>query len=180
MTNCPALIVTTPELTKKAKNPQKVIKRIQRPVAQPAPAAAVTRNFNIPQGEYTEGVGRHKTATSRVRIYEQKNGDFVVNDKLAGEYFRGIRGAAKLFNKPFELTGTRDKFAVTVTVNGSGIMAQIDAVVHGLSRALVAFDPSFRPLLKPEGILERDSRMKETRKPGRGGKARRKRQSPKR
>lgn len=170
------------KLTKKNKTPQKVIKRVQRPVAQAAvPAEGVTaRKYAIPQGEYTEGVGRHKTATSRVRIYEQKNGDFIVNDQLAGEYFRGVAQAAKLFNKPFELTGTRDKFAITAQVRGSGIVAQLDAVVHGLSRALVKFDPTFRPLLKEEGLLTRDSRLKETRKPGRGGKARRKRQSPKR
>jgi ribosomal protein S9 len=91
-----------------------------------------------------------------------------------------IPQAVKIFNQPFELTGTQGKFAVTVKVSGSGVRAQLGAVTHGLSRALVKFDESFRALLKEESMLTRDSRMKESRKPGRGGKARRKRQSPRR
>ncbi|MBU1884995.1 30S ribosomal protein S9 [Patescibacteria group bacterium] len=119
-------------------------------------------------------------ATARVRIYEQKDGQFIVNDQLAKDYFVGINNAVKVYTQPFELTGTLSKFTVTVKVSGSGINAQLGAVVHGLSRVLIKYDESFRLLLKEEGLLTRDSRMKETRKPGRGGKARRKRQSPKR
>jgi small subunit ribosomal protein S9 len=170
------------KLTKKSSRPQKIIKRIQRPVATRPQASgeAKVQNFTKPTGEYTEGVGRRKVATARVRIYDVAGADYVVNDKLAVEYFDTVPNAIKLLNRPFDLTGTAGKFGMTVTVKGSGTNSQLDAVVHGLSRALIAYDPSFRALLKPEGLLTRDSRLKETRKPGHGGKARRKRQSPKR
>lgn len=136
-------------------------------------------NLNYPHGEYTEGIGRRKVATARVRIYKSK-GDFIVNDQLAEDYFSSVPLADKIYNLPFAVTKTEGDFAVTARVEGSGIKAQTDAVAHGLSRALEAYDPKLRPFLKEQGLLTRDPRMKETRKPGRGGKARRKRQSPKR
>lgn len=171
------------KLLKKASRPQKIIKRAPAPVRPASKQAAVAgeaRVFNIPAGEYAEGVGRRKVATARVRLYEHANGDMVVNKQLMGEYFGSVPHAARLFGKAFDVTGTKGKFAVTATVKGSGTAAQLDAIVHGIARALVIFDPTFRTLLKEEGLLTRDSRLKETRKPGRGGKARRKRQSPKR
>lgn len=137
------------------------------------------KNFNIPKKDYIEAIGRRKVATSRVRIYEGK-GDFVVNNMLVGEYFSSIPNAHVFYNKPFDLTGTKDKFAVTVRVGGSGISSQLGAMMHGLSRALIKFNPELRGFLKEAGLLKRDDRMKETRKIGMGGKARRKRQSPKR
>lgn len=167
-------------MAKKLKQPQKIIKMAQRQQRRQTSPVEAKAKFEIPKGKYVEGVGRRKTATSRVRIYEQKEGQFIVNDQLAKDYFSGIMNAVKIYTQPFELTGTQGKFAVTVKVDGSGINAQLGAIVHGLTRALVKFDESNKPLLKEEGLLTRDSRMKETRKPGRGGKARRKRQSPKR
>lgn len=166
-------------MAKKLK-PQKIIKRAQRQQKQRERAVAEGPQFETPKGEYFEGIGRRKVATARVRIYEKKNGQFVVNDQLAKDYFANIPYAVKIYTLPFELTGTKDKFAVTVTVEGSGVSAQLDAVVHGLSRALVKYDPAYKSLLKEEDLMTRDDRMKETRKPGRGGKARAKRQSPKR
>ncbi len=136
-------------------------------------------DLDYPEGEYTEGLGRRKFATARVRIYEE-DGDFIVNNQPVQEYFADIPFAAKKYNQPFELTKTTGDFAVTVQVEGSGKSSQLDAVVHGLARALETYNPKLRPFLKEEGLLTRDPRMKETRKPGRGGKARAKRQSPKR
>ncbi|MFH1958906.1 MAG: 30S ribosomal protein S9 [Patescibacteria group bacterium] len=165
---------------KLSKQPQKIIQMARRQQKrQPSPVVDKP-SFEIPQGRYVESVGRRKMATARVRIYEQKDGQFIVNDQLAKDYFVGINNAVKVYTQPFKLTGTLGKFTVTVKVSGSGINAQLGAVVHGLSRVLIKYDESFRLLLKEEGLLTRDSRMKETRKPGRGGKARRKRQSPKR
>jgi small subunit ribosomal protein S9 len=136
-------------------------------------------SFKYPKGEYYEGIGRRKVATARVRIYPEK-GEFIVNDQLVKDYFSDITLATVKYNLPFKITKTEGDFAVTAHITGSGKSAQLDALVHGLSRALEKFDPKVRPFLKEEGLLTRDSRMKETRKPGRGGKARRKRQSPKR
>lgn len=160
--------------------PKKLIRMAKRSQKRSQHQKQTAPKFELPQGRFVEGIGRRKVATARVRIYEKKNGQFIVNDQLAKDYFSDIPLAVKIYTFPFELTGTKDKFAVTVKVEGSGISAQLDAVVHGLTRALVEFDSSFKSLLKEESLLTRDSRMKESRKPGRGGKARRKRQSPKR
>jgi len=159
----------------------KIVKQAKRPEnkSQKKTRKEKSVSLNYPQGEYIEGVGRRKVATARVRIYKE-DADFVVNDILAKDYFADVPMAAKRLAEPFELTKTKDQFAVTVKVSGSGKTAQLEAVIHGLSRALEKYQPELRPFLKEAGLLTRDSRMKETRKPGRGGKARRKRQSPKR
>jgi small subunit ribosomal protein S9 len=129
--------------------------------------------------DYIRTVGRRKTAVARVRLYK-KSGDMIVNDLPVGQYFPG-EVAGKQFLKPFEITNTIGKFSFSAKVEGSGKAAQLDAVVHGLSRALATLDvAAYRTLLKKEGLLTRDSRMKESRKVGTGGKARRKKQSPKR
>ena len=169
------------------KKNQQAVKQVikKRPVSKSAPtidssqSSSKVTEFKIPQAKYIEGVGRRKVATARVRVYE-KEGDFVVNDQLVSQYFSDIPNAIVLYNKPFVLTGTKDKFAVTAKISGSGIKSQLDALVHGLARALVAKNPEFRIFLKGAGLLTRDDRMKETRKIGMGGKARRQRQSPKR
>lgn len=135
--------------------------------------------LKYPEGEYVEGIGRRKVATARVRIYKS-SGDYIVNNTLVSEYFADIPLAEKLYQEPFVLTKTQGDFSVTAVISGSGKSAQLGALTHGLSRALEKFNPEFRPFLKESGLLSRDDRMKETRKPGKGGKARRKRQSPKR
>lgn len=166
------------KLTKKNKIVQKVVKKAE-PVSKSTDVTIKKAQVNLPTGNFTEAVGRRKEATARVRIYEGK-GDFIVNGQAAGQYFNGVRLATAAYLKPLELTGTKGKFAVTAQVSGSGISAQLGAVVHGLSRALIKYNPDFRVFLKPDGLLTRDDRMKESRKVGRGGKARRKRQSPRR
>jgi small subunit ribosomal protein S9 len=137
------------------------------------------RDLDYPQGKYIEAIGRRKVATARVRIYED-DGDFIVNDRDVEKYFADVPLAKKKYKQPFKLTKTDGDFAVTVQVKGSGKKAQLDAIIHGLARALEQYNPKLRVFLKEEGLLTRDPRMKETRKPGRGGKARAKRQSPKR
>ncbi len=158
------------KIVKKTKSVKKVAKRAE---------TEVSSNLTIPTGKYYEAVGRRKVATARVRLYESE-GDFIVNDKVVGQYFGTLSDAKLRYSKPFDLTGTKGKFSVVAKVSGSGPSSQLDAVVHGISRALVKYDESFRGLLKPEGLLTRDDRMKETRKVGGGGSARSKRQSPKR
>jgi small subunit ribosomal protein S9 len=167
------------KLAKKNTKVQKIVKKVRPVTTAPAAAHMSQANINLPKGEYTEGVGRNKTATARVRIYKG-GGDFVVNGKAVGQYFATVRNAPVLYQKPFEVTDSKNQFAVSAVVEGSGVTAQLRAIMHGLSRALVAFQPDWRTPLKTQGLLTRDDRMKETRKIGTGGKARRKRQSPKR
>lgn len=165
-------------LSKKKGQARKVVKKIQ-PIKKAKATATALPDLDLPTGKYIEAIGRRKVATARVRIYEESTG-FYVNGKLAEAYFANINNAVKLFHEAFEITGTKGKFAVSARVSGSGVAAQLDAVVLGLSRALAKFNPENRTILKAEDMLRRDDRMKETRKIGMGGKARRKRQSPRR
>ena len=166
-------------LNKKKSAAKKVVKKIVTTPNKANKTQEASKNFKVPKVKYFEGIGRRKVATARVRIYEGQ-GDFVVNDLLISEYFANVRNAPALYMKPFELAGVKGKFVMTAKVSGSGINAQIEALMNGLAKALVKFNPEFRTFLKPAGLLTRDDRMKETRKIGMGGKARRKRQSPKR
>ena len=167
------------KLKKPKTPPKKVVKKAVKPVTT-SKSSRMSGNLVMPTGEYLEGLGRRKVATARVRIYPKTKGDFSVNGLVVGQYFAGVHGAVKRYQRPLDLTGTLGQFAISATVTGSGCSSQLDAVAHGLSRALVKLNPEYRALLKPVGLLSRDDRMKETRKIGMGGKARRSRQSPKR
>ncbi len=123
-------------------------------------------------------VGRRKEAIARIRLSEG-NGQIVINGKPVTEYFKGIV-FQKLYSRPFEITKSLGKFSVSVKVIGGGKSSQLGAVVHGISRALAKKSGDFRTLLKREGFLTRDARVKERRKYGHAGKARAKKQSPKR
>ncbi|PIS15149.1 30S ribosomal protein S9 [Candidatus Shapirobacteria bacterium CG09_land_8_20_14_0_10_38_17] len=126
-----------------------------------------------------KALGSRKRSTARVWLYKGK-GDSLINDRKLEAYFPEKINRIK-FEKPFILTKTGGKFFVTVKVAGGGPMGQLEASIHGLSRALATVeDRKYRPILKKAGLLVRDPREKERRKPGRAGKARAKRQSPKR
>ncbi len=128
---------------------------------------------------YTYAVGRRRSASARVRLFRGK-GENIVNDKPIGEYFPGIVFKDK-YTKPFKILDVRDKYYVTVKVVGGGVSGQLDAVVHGIARAFAKkSEEKFRKPLKKVGLLTRDARIRERRKAGTGGKARRKKQSPKR
>ena len=115
--------------------------------------------------QYIEAVGRRKESTARVRVYPG-SGSFIVNEKPLADYFpRG--GDAPAILNAIEVTGqSASAFDVTVKVQGGGISGQRDAVKLGLARALVTADESVRPALRAEGLLTRDARVKERKKPG--------------
>mgnify|MGYP000206357339 CR=1 FL=1 len=115
--------------------------------------------------QYYEGVGRRKTATARVRIYPGGQGRIIVNDKPAEQYFPRIGDMDRIL-KPLKVTGGEGRYDITVLVKGGGITGQADAVSHGLARALLKYNPDFRPLLRKAGLLTRDAREKERKKPG--------------
>ncbi len=143
--------------------------------------------------KYYEAVGRRKEATARVRLYitigkapvkvdgfEIKKGEIYVNGKPIEKIYPHV-WERNIYMKPLELTGCADRFAVSIKVEGGGKSGQLGAIVHGLARALEKVDrEAYRPVLKKEGLLTRDPRARERRKVGTGGKARRKKQSPKR
>lgn len=124
-------------------------------------------------------VGRRRSAVARVRLFKGK-GENVVNGIPIEKYFSGPV-KRKAWSLPFELADVTDKYYVTVKVTGGGKNGQLGAVVHGIARVLdKANRDKFRPPLKRAGLLTRDPRVRERRKVGTGGKARRKKQSPKR
>lgn len=128
--------------------------------------------------DYVKAHGRRKEASASVRLFIGK-GEVTVNGKPIANYFPGPASQVK-WQKPFILTKTLESHHATINVSGSGKNSQLDAVIHGLSRALNEADPLFRPALKKAGLLTRDARVKERRKYGRAQKARKGKQSPKR
>lgn len=120
--------------------------------------------------KYVEAIGRRKTSTARVRIWQAAKTSFIVNGKEVREYFKteeqrrlvsdpiikGLAGQEKISNK----------WTIEVKVSGGGIHSQAEAVRHGLARALVLFDTELRHKLKTLGFLKRDPRAKERRKFG--------------
>jgi small subunit ribosomal protein S9 len=114
--------------------------------------------------------GRRKNAVARVWI-KPGVGRVIVNDRDVKVYF--ARPVLRmLLDQPFEAASRKDQYDVWCTVKGGGLSGQAGAVRHGLSRALINFEPSLRPVLKKGGFLTRDSRVVERKKYGRA-KARR-------
>ncbi len=114
--------------------------------------------------EVINALGRRKTAVARVYLKEGK-GTFTINNKDAKVYFPLSQFQFKL-NQPFALSETEGKYDVTVNVKGGGITGQVEAIRLGVSRALLKVDEEYRPVLKKEGLLTRDPRMVERKKPG--------------
>lgn len=115
------------------------------------------------KNDYTEAVGRRKTASARVRISEAKSASMTVNGKSAQEYFP-LEQMVKTAFSPMQTMGAT--YAVTVKVQGGGHKAQADAIRHGLSRAMITLVPEQRKDLKVKGFLKRDPRAKERKKFG--------------
>ena len=108
--------------------------------------------------------GKRKTAVARVFLRPGK-GEIVVNGKNTKDYYYTDSNIMKI-DSPLAITKTQGKFDILVTVCGGGICAQAEAVRHGISKALVEYDPEMRSALKKEGFLRRDARMKERKKYG--------------
>jgi len=141
---------------------------------------------------YYEGVGRRKVSSARIRLYVIRDtpivvsgqtldkGSFIVNGRPVEQYFPG-EVFKKMCLEPFRTTNTLNRFVVSVKTAGGGLAGQLAATIHGISRALVKVDDEkYRPILKKRGFLTRDPRAKQRRKAGFAGKARARKQSPKR
>lgn len=141
--------------------------------------------------QYYEAVGRRRTATARVRLYVAKEeitlfgqsvdkGAFLVNGRKVEDYFPG-EVYKKMYQEPFRTTNTLNRFVVSVKTSSGGLHGQLEAVIHGVARALEKVDKDkYRPILKKRGFMKRDPRAKQRRKAGYAGKARARKQSPKR
>ena len=113
---------------------------------------------------YFYGTGRRKSSVARVRLYPG-TGKITINGRDIDDYF-GLETLKLIINQPFGVTNTVGKYDIVANVNGGGISGQAGAIRHGVSRALLLADESYRPLLKKAGFLTRDPRMKERKKYG--------------
>jgi small subunit ribosomal protein S9 len=113
------------------------------------------------------GTGRRKSAVARVRL-AAGTGKIVINGRPLENYFP-MEALRVVAIQPLTVTATAEKFDAEITVTGGGPNGQAGAVRHGLARALLTVDANFRPVLKAEGLLTRDSRMKERKKYGQPG-----------
>jgi small subunit ribosomal protein S9 len=108
--------------------------------------------------------GRRKTSSARIYLSSGK-GNIKVNDRDLDVYF-GRKVAQMLVMQPLEMTELTDKVDINIKVNGGGSFGQAGAIRHGISRALISYDEELRPQLKSAGLLTRDPRKVERKKPG--------------
>ena len=114
--------------------------------------------------DFFYGTGKRKTSVSRTRLYKG-TGTITVNGRELGDYFPRAT-LQMIIRQPLKLTKTLKKFNIACRVTGGGLSGQAQAVRHGISRALLEFDPEMRGVLKRAGFLTRDSRVKERKKYG--------------
>ena len=113
---------------------------------------------------YFYGTGRRKKSVARVRLYPG-TGAITVNGRDVEDYF-GLDTLKLIINQPFAVTETVGKFDIVANVRGGGFSGQAGAIRHGVARALLGADETYKPLLKKAGLLTRDPRMKERKKYG--------------
>jgi len=113
---------------------------------------------------YYRGTGKRKCAIAQVKIFSG-SGEIIVNGKSYKDVFTRLEHQ-RVIGRPFVVTNTVDKFNVEVKVIGGGINGQVEAIRHGISRALVVSNEQYKPLLRQEGLMTRDARVKERKKYG--------------
>jgi len=119
----------------------------------------------VPTGDYLYGVGRRKTASAEVRLYEAgKDAAHLVNRRAYDEYFPA--SVRETFLAPLSATGLSGTYVVSATVRGGGTNAQAEAIRLGVARAILGKDGNYRAALRAEGYLTRDARAVERKKPG--------------
>lgn len=119
--------------------------------------------------QYYEGIGRRKSATARVRIFPGGTGRITVlreKDTVEVENYLTRPNDMSLLMLPLATLGQERAYDITIKVNGGGVTGQRDAIRLGIARALLKLDPDTRPALKSKGLLTRDAREKERKKPG--------------
>ncbi len=113
---------------------------------------------------YFHGTGRRKTATAQVKL-SVGNGAIIIDGKPLEQRFPTLEHQ-RVIVQPFMVTESTGKYNAVIKVAGGGVTGQSDAIAHGISRALVQADERFKPVLRQNGLLTRDARAKERKKPG--------------
>jgi small subunit ribosomal protein S9 len=114
---------------------------------------------------YVYGTGRRKSSIARVHLIPNGTGAITINGRDIDDYF-GLDTLKLIVRQPLVATNTLGKVDIEATVSGGGVSGQAGAIRHGIARALLLVDESFRPILKEAGLLTRDPRMKERKKYG--------------
>jgi small subunit ribosomal protein S9 len=150
---------TTTKRTKKVEQtPEKVLKQELK--------ASESKKISTgtPSGKYYYANGKRKSSVARVRLYKGE-GEITINGKPIGKFCQ-TKLLEETIKYPLKLTGALNRFNVTVLVTGGGVNSQAEAIRHGISKALSISDPLLRPTIKQQGLLTRDSRVKERKKFG--------------
>jgi small subunit ribosomal protein S9 len=113
---------------------------------------------------YFSGTGRRKTAVAQVKL-TSGNGAIIIDGKSLEERFPSLEHQ-RLINQPFLVTESLGRYNAVIKVLGGGVTGQSGAIAHGISRALARADERFKPVLRQNGLLTRDARAKERKKPG--------------
>ena len=114
---------------------------------------------------YVYGTGRRKSSVARVHLFPGGTGTITINGRDIDDYF-GLETLKYIVRQPLNKTDMADKVDINATVKGGGVTGQAGAIRHGISRALLLVDETFRHTLKDAGFLTRDPRMKERKKYG--------------
>ena len=114
---------------------------------------------------YVYGTGRRKSSVARVHVYQGGTGVITINGRDIDDYF-GLDTLKMVVRQPLNTVSVLGKVDVEATVTGGGVSGQAGAIRHGIARALLKLDESYRPALKAAGFLTRDPRMKERKKYG--------------
>jgi len=139
--------------TKKTKIVKKTVKKTVKKIAKKTVV------------KYYQAIGRRKTSVARIRLFIQGDKTIMINGKPYKEYFPDLN-LQQIVDVALDKMKALDKFMVSAKVRGGGIHSQAEAVRHGISRALVKFNPDFRKRLRRAGYLTRDPRMRERKKFG--------------
>jgi small subunit ribosomal protein S9 len=113
---------------------------------------------------YFHGTGRRKTAVAQVKLMAG-NGAIIIDGTPLEDRFPSLEHQ-RIINQPFLITETIGKYNTVVKVSGGGVTGQSSAISHGISRALARADERYKPILRQNGLLTRDARAKERKKPG--------------
>jgi small subunit ribosomal protein S9 len=161
-----------PKATKKTAHPRKAssarVKKETRPKVLPEVADATPKQESVREAKssgYLYAVGRRKTSTVQVRLFREGSGKITVNEKPYTQYFPTL-DMQKTVLGPLVAVGYEKKVNVEARARGGGIHSQAEALRHAIARSLLLFSSDLRTVLKKNGFLTRDPRMKERKKPG--------------
>jgi len=155
----------TIEKEEKKTTPKKVVKKAVTKKKETVSATPKVVKEKKSEEKYVYAVGRRKTAIAQVRLYSSTETSVVVNDKKIRAYF-GTPSLETIALSPLKLTGLEESFKVSVVVRGGGLHGQADAIKLGIARCLIKHDTLLRSVLKSAGMLTRDARAVERKKPG--------------